>query len=441
MNVDFLIDNLINEIDKLKSYSILDKLPIHIYQNKKFNLKGLSGFKILLLCNPCNGFGDIVFAMKLRTYLKEWYNCDVKIASTRIDDFKKLGEKEENLYHLKGGKSDQCRRFRNLHFSKGDKEITAPVADLVFVAPLQMDYDANYSDVKALVPYSNPLNTYFFSEYNDTLKKDFDFNTGVGKDRCGMLFTDSGKTKKIKGLKNPYAVVYIARDVARSETCFLDFVEMVAKKYSNLKKLDIVVPPWIAEDILSESKFERKTNQKVEKYFQKVIVKTKDESVDLETRAKRFGGREGNVLTFRGDIFPLPYESIKNLYTYSLRDILVTGDQSITDVLSCCWKKKLPMYQIVPWKRDFSKELAKNLPQKFLKYIRTSCGSTKAIHYNPDFAKFIKRWDFRKLAKPKLDAIVAFTLDCKDNQRVEEIKDIFLKSRSIESIIQKLEDL
>jgi hypothetical protein len=303
-----------------------------------------------------------------------------------------------------------------------------------------MDFDANYTDIKALVPYSNLLNTYFFSEYNDDLRKKFDFHTGVGKKRCGMLFTDfETRVKKINKLKNPYSVVYIAQSVRRADTCFLDFVEMVSQKYSKkYKKFDIVVPHWIIEEI-EETNLYNKYLKKVEKYFDKFDIVRKDGS--RETLLEFEDGTMGNTLTLRGDILPLPYKEMATLFLKSVSDILVTGDQSITDVLACCWKSKLPMYQIVPWKRDFSKELAKYLPQKFLKYIKTSCGTGKAIHYNPDFQKFIKSWDFRKLAKPKLDAIIAFTIHKNKNQIVNKIDKIFLQSKTKTKIIERLENL
>jgi len=129
---------------------------------------------------------------------------------------------------------------------------------------------------------------------------------------------------------------------------------------------------------------------------------------------------------------------MKSLFVYSEKEILVTGDQSITDVLSCCWKDKLPMYQIVPWKKDFSKELALHLPQKFLKNITTSCGSLKAINYSPSFEKFMKSQDFRKLAKPKMDAIIAFNIDSKNNPIIEQIRYIFLTSRNRRTLLEKL---
>jgi hypothetical protein len=111
-----LLEDLINLIDSKREIFVDDKSPIDVYSQYKHRLGDLSKFKILLLNAPCNGFGDVVFGMKLRNYLKEWYNADVKIASTKVDNFKTLGEKDENLISLKGGKSDQCRRFRHLNF-------------------------------------------------------------------------------------------------------------------------------------------------------------------------------------------------------------------------------------------------------------------------------------------------------------------------------------
>ena len=92
----------------------------------------------------------------------------------------------------------------------------------------------------------------------------------------------------------------------------------------------------------------------------------------------------------------------------SVNDILVTGDQSITDALSCCSTKNI-FYQIAPWKQTFGRNLAKYMPNQYLKSCKTSCGTLKAIKYNSNYNKFVKDWDFRKLAKPKMDAIIKLT--------------------------------
>jgi hypothetical protein len=432
-----ILEELILLAKSKKRFSLRDKLPIEIYSEYRHRLTNIKNFKILILNTPCHGFGDVVFGMKLRNYIADWYNADVKIASTQINNFKKLGEKDENLYILKGGKSDQCRRFKNLNFvDENDNVIDPPEADLILVAPVQMDFDPDYSDVKRLIPYSNYLNTYFFSEYNDSLNKGFDFNTGVGGERMGLLFTKQQKSKRIDKLKNPYAVSYIfGQDIIGSDKCFISFVEMVCKiYYKKYKKFDIVIVPWVEKELLNEeSSLLNRLLKKVNKYYGNINVKTKDELVNLSSGE--------NTLTFRADILPLPYDQMRSLYKYSEREILVTGDQSITDVLSCCWKDKLPMYQIVPWKKDFGKELARYLPQKFIKYITTSCGSLKAINYHPNFEKFMKSWDFRVLAKPNLDGIISFIIDTQKSNLISDIQLAFLKSRSKESFIKKLVEL
>jgi hypothetical protein len=89
----------------------------------------------------------------------------------------------------------------------------------------------------------------------------------------------------------------------------------------------------------------------------------------------------------------------------SVEDILLTGDQSITDALSCCSSKNI-FYQIARWKRMFGKGLAKYMPNQYLKSYKTSCGTLKAIDYHSNYKKFVKDWDFRTLAKPKMDAII-----------------------------------
>lgn len=437
-----ILSNLLKLASSKRHILYDDKLPIEVYKNydhKSYLKMNASKLKILLLNAPCNGFGDVVFGMKLINYLKEWYNCDVKIATTKVDNFKTLGEKDENLYQLKGGKSDQCRRFKNLNFvdSKGNK-INPPQADLIFVAPLQLDFDVNYADVKSLLPYSNYLNTYFFSEYNDHLDKRFDFNTGVGKDRDGMLFTANKPPHKISNLNNPYVLVYIAQSVKGADTCFIRFYDMVLHKYcESYKKFDIVIPPWIADEILTnQDNLMKKTLQIGSKYYDKIVIKQKQkEQVIFDNKLNN------SVLTLRADVLPVNYDNMQNLMAFSEREILVTGDQSITDVMSCCWFYKLPLYQVVPWKRDFARELAKHLPQKFLRYIKTTCGDLKAIHYHPDFSKFMRKWDFRLLAKPKMDAIMAYTLDCKNDKVISQVNEIFLTSKNKKTIITKLENI
>ena len=367
---------------------------VHRLKQKYIDQKIKLGFKgdlrILLLNAPCNGFGDIVFAMKLASYIKKWYDITPMIASTQTHYFLDLGEKEENMIKMITSKSAQCRRFARLTLPDH-----LPTFDAILVAPMQADYGPEIKDVQAILPYANTLNTLFFSEYNDDLSKGFDFNMGLGNGRDGMLLDSFVKEAPVETIENmnlkpgTYAVIYIA-ELDTSYQCLNMFIEMVVKKYSHLPLFEIVIPNWVVID--------KKIIRKCTSFFDKIIVKTKKtETINVST----------HTLVFRQDIFPLKYKDMSALYKYSVRDILLTGDQSISDVIGCCWEDKLPFYQVVPWKKDFSKKLAQLLPQKFIKSSRTACGSLDAIHYHPDFKMFIETQNFSNNGKMKLDALLS----------------------------------
>ena len=107
--------------------------------------------------------------------------------------------------------------------------------------------------------------------------------------------------------------------------------------------------------------------------------------------------KRNNKLIIDGGVFPVSNDKMLNLMKFSIRDILVTGDQSITDVLSC--GRKNIFYQIATWKEDFAKELAINLPNKYLKSKKT-CVTMEALHMGL-IMLFKEKYDFRKNARKK----------------------------------------
>ena len=418
-----IIDTIIN-IKNIKDIkNVFWKM---FYQNKPLVYNNIGKkIKILILNSPCFGFGDIVFCIKISNYLKEWYNSDVTIATTDPKSFKKLGA--ENVIDLTAkNKGTQCRRFRLLSPAK-----TIPKQDLIFVAPVQSDYSPSLQDVKALIPYSNKYNTIFFSEYNSYDDNDeFDFPMGVGEDKYGLLLTRYSKTKRLKELKNPYTFAYIAESIDDAEKCFISFIEMVcAKYYKKHKKLDIVIPDSISYFL---DDYETDILKRIKKYYPNVYVKTKDsEDVISEGNGK-------NQLTFRVDILPVPYKEIQGIMEHSLKDILLTGDQSITDALSCCSNKNI-FYQIAPWKEDFSYNLSKELPNKYLENVKTSCGTLNALKYKSNYKEFIKNWDFETLAKTKMDAIILAANFRKENKEItEDLEYIFDHTKSLTKLKQKI---
>ena len=125
--------------------------------------------------------------------------------------------------------------------------------------------------------------------------------------------------------------------------------------------------------------------------------------------------------------------------TDSVDDILLTGDQSLTDGLSYCKKKKRIWYQVVPWKQEFAYELGKVIPNKYLDNFRTSCGVIKGIKIPLDNTELIKRYDFRKLGKKRMDALLIQNRLLK-NKMIEDYIECFETSRKKETILKKFID-
>ena len=86
------------------------------------------------------------------------------------------------------------------------------------------------------------------------------------------------------------------------------------------------------------------------KYYQNLqIIYPDDEVIRFED------DKDKSILTLRGDILPQKRDTFISLMKDSVNDILVTGDQSLTDIISCC-KYKTVWYQIAPWKARLAKK-------------------------------------------------------------------------------------
>jgi hypothetical protein len=432
-NISFskLYDNTIDNILSSRNIKqVKNSIWKSYFDSKSKCSKNLaSGLRILLLNAPCNGFGDLIFALKLSKYLKEWYGITVTLATTYESGLLKLGADPRYVVGLVGGKQTQCRRFSSLKMNR-----SIPTQDLIFIAPVQIDFDHSINDVRKIIPYSNEFNTFSLSEYNDYIDKDFTFNTGVGKDRDGILLTKvPTKYKgKPKGLKNPYAVIYTA-SINNVDKCILSFVEMIAKKYYKKQKFtrfDVVVPGWFADEDMDS-----KLCKKIGKYYPNILIKTKQKTFIVKQDVS-----SNRTLTFRADILPVSNKNMLKLMSMSIDDILLTGDQSITDALSCCSKKNI-FYQIAPWKSDFGKKLAQEMPNIYLKKISTSCGTLKAISYDSNYGKFVKKWDFRTRARGKMDAIVLSAIAIKKDVGISTIVNEIGNSKSIRIIKNKVSKL
>lgn len=392
------------------------------------NMPIVKNIKILLLCLLCNGFGDVAFSLKLCNYIKEWYQADVHIATTKPEHFKTLGH-DKNVYGLGYKKRPQCRRLKTLTIPPELKDITY---DLLFVAPLVADSEIIPGDIKSMFPYSDQWNTYFFSEYNDNLKKGFDFNTGVGDGRDGLFFTSLDKVpERDTRLPNPYAMVYLNDQCYNPVNCILSFMTMICKKYRKIyPKLDVIAPSWLLEDLYMVIN-DKEAFDTLQTYYPNINLIIKNEEPYQLTKGK------GNILTIRGDILPVSNIAMAGLIINSIDDLVTTGDQSFTEVLSYCPNKNV-WYQICGWKVNFSKNLAELLPQPYFWSVKTSCGDIEGINFKAKFSKFVHDWDFRVLGKIKLDKVMRFISNRAEIQDVLEILD---RTRSLKSMKHKLEYL
>ena len=243
-----------NEISQLlakcKNFTELYKIP----QKLASKCKSVKKLKILLLNAPCNGFGDLIFVKKLAEHLRKQFKLSVTIATTEPEKLLMLGENKKFLKKLASAgsptkKVKPCRVFHKLRMFdfSSSKHTNTDKYDLFFVAPLSFDYDPKISDVQPLIQRATKFNTFFFSEYNDSLKKEFDFHTGVGKGRDGILLTtpkieSESKINRLvdRSRHGPFAMVYIA-DIDRAKSCIKGFLQLISKKYNQNSRRKITL--------------------------------------------------------------------------------------------------------------------------------------------------------------------------------------------------------
>jgi len=120
-----------------------------------------------------------------------------------------------------------------------------------------------------------------------------------------------------------------------------------------------------------------------------------------------------------------------------VKDILVTGDQSLTDIISCC-KYKRVWYQIAPWKTGLAENLHKHLPNKYYGTFKTSCGTLRSINTEIDWRTFMKEYDFRIHGKKRMDAILVGHHTYQQDVRFKEIAHAIEKSRYLETAQSKI---
>lgn len=431
---------LSNQIKKTKNYKELYSVPWKLFLGQKINNQ--LNLKIAVFVNPCYGFGDVIFALKIYNYIKEWYNITPTIVTTKpkifiennIDNVicvkipnKTYKECDNtrlmNAYSV--NENGECNRKLNLskeeHF------------DVILAAPwIGTDYEPDYKALRKIFPYANKFNTFLFSEYNAPDPYKYDFPTGLGKGLYGILLNEVSEPSPQTLLKNPFLMVHMTEDF-RSDIpkCFSGFIKLMCKKYSSsILNLDVVLPKHVIKRTELINKLEKwiKENGHYERI---VVIDSKESQNKIDTRP--------HTLTFRADITPLPHKQYSELFQHALPDVLITGDQSVTDIISCCKKYNI-YYQIMPWKRNFAKNLSDLLHKPNLSKVSTACGLEKmSIQTKSDAETIYKKGDFRKLGKKKLDAVLLAIQQTKQNQLLKDFQEIVLMSRKRKTVLNKLQ--
>lgn len=334
-----------------------------------------------------------MFCIKLGNYLHGWYGKKVELTVYTNDKKKYLKLIQNNSkftdYKIVGYNSE--KRIKNFVKTKHDGYICAPHVK-----------DTLLSTVLIPFKHATVYNTLTLSEYNvgdPLVKRSIDFYTGVGENMLGLMFENyrniKALPKKLKLSPNKFILMYLNKNDSddKVQYCAKSFLFMVAEKYKNTPQLQVVLNDHLENDVKRSTSLLRT----LEKNFSQIHIITKnDDSSKIQNINKLKG------IIFRFDILPQPNAVFLSLIKHSARDICLTGDQSITDTLSCCSDKNI-FYQIMPWKYHFAKALSIHLPNKYLKTVKTSCGALNAIFYKSNYKGVTRKWNFDTRAKPVFD--------------------------------------
>lgn len=425
-----MINEIIKKVKTKKYYEDLYEIP-WIYSEDLLKegsrVTNKRKLRIALINVPCGGFGDVIVCQTFYEYLKKWYpNHDIILCTTTPEKFKKLGINTKGYVKIHVRGDSECELYNLMYFKKKQKPF-----DIMICIPI-INYAFNINQFKKFIPYANLFNTFTMSEYNGYVPP-YTFPIGVGKGQLGLFLTDQ-TIKKHNIIKRPYALIYIQPSPewgVHSKTCFIAFMEMIAKKYHRKHSFfQVIVQQWIIDALEESPQLKNRLKQVIHRYYPNVWIHS-NESEDT------FFQGEGNSLILRGDILPKPRPEFISLMKYSVEDILLTGDQSITDCLSNCSNKHI-WYQIAPWKTDFAKNLAIHIPDKNIENFRTTCGSIQGLKQKVNYNQFLKEYDFRRLGKIRMDSILEFIYN---QHKFKEYMDLVNHSRTIDSVVKKLQKL
>lgn len=442
MDKSELVNLIKDKINELKYDEDIKILHHTLFEDYKLS-KNDSKIHVGLINIPCGGFGDVVNCKTFSDYLKEWYpNMKVTICTSSIDKFKSLGLKTGDLIGLKSIEKNvdgsECQPFKNLKFVK-----RPPNFDIMIVVPM-INEEFKYKSFKKLWKKATNFNCFAVSEYNGEYGP-YAFPTGVGKDQLGLMLT-SMKINKHNFIKRPYALAYTAGHdrgqgvLTHTNTCIMSFIEMICKKYNRHRRFQLIIPPWFCSQdkemeisLMTSLGLKTRYNNIVRKYFNNSYLVLKDGKT---VKLFEDGIENNKTFVLRGDILPKKRPEFISLIKYSVDDVLLTGDQSVTDGIAYSSLNKRIWYQISPWKKDFIHEVSKEIHNKYLDNFRTSCGTLKAIKVTLNNRKLIQNHDFRQKGKKRMNSILKFN-SLKNDKVIIDLMECIEHSRYKDTTLEK----
>ena len=452
--MDKLYGKICEKISQVEEYSSTSEVVWSSIEDLNMKMKPSDKkVKIGLINLPCAGFGDIIVCKTFYDYLNSWYKgIDVTICTSTPDKYSQLnvkGKIMELKYPHSSWQGGECKKIEQLRLQRVNRK-TVKFDILIFIPVVNRELDIK--KVQKCFPYANEFNTFNVSEYNGDYPP-YTFPIGIGKsywgeEYLGLFLTDNLKIPKQKLIQKPYALAYTAgHDTAantHTETCILSFIEMICKKYHKKhRKFQLIIPPWFKDELLgigflTGSGLRTRYNKIVKKYYSSSYLLYNDQKVG-EKDTLFDTEEEDSLFILRGDILPKPREIFISLIKDSVDDILLTGDQSLTDGLSYCKSNKRIWYQVVPWKQELAYEMGKIIPNKYLDNFRTSCGTIKGIKMNLDNRKLIDQYDFRVLGKKRMDSILIQNRMLGDKM-IQSLMKHYFSSRKKGTLLKKFQD-
>lgn len=392
---------------------------------------------VAIIAFPCGGYGDVVLAIKIAKYIRygldgkgvDIYSRNVTIYTPAPEMFVRIGGIEgiqiEKMDTLKQKQPvNDCHGLHNLY---NTEQFKGYCEDLFIIAPLISNANPDIDNVNKMFPRATYDNTLFITEYNTEQYNPYGANvifTGIGEqyeEYMGLLFDSIGErtrplqlsdisSAKLLTLGN-YFLMYVSSPYDNSFDCSNNFLTMIAvNNNSNIGKgnsgngkedeIHIVTSMSVGEDLWMGSQ----GVTKIIKSDGTVLYEPERRYIDEPT------GEKWPEITLHCEVLPVSREEMVVLMKHSRTDILVTGDQSVTDAIECGADKRI-WYQVLGHKQNFAENLGKSIGNSNIgniidkiDFTSTSCGSLNDVSIPIlNSRSFIRNNDFRIKAKPMLD--------------------------------------